>query len=115
MATSRRTFLRNLGAGLAATQAAAEALSAQARPGASEKLLTARAHQPEPAAVGYDRLPLAWYKAAAGRLREAAARKGLDAVLLQTDHNIVYFTGCFRGSGERTTWLLLPVKEPDAA
>ena len=115
MGTSRRGFIRELGLGLAASQAAAQELVAQAGSGVSAKLLTARAHQPPPAPVGYDRLPLPWYKSAAARLRDAAARKGLDAVLLQTDHNIVYFTGCFRGSGERTTWVLLPVKEPETA
>lgn len=110
--TTRRHFLRELGLGLAAAQAAAAGLSAaQAGSGASEKLLTPREGQPAPAPVGYDRLPLAWYKAAARRLREAAAARGLDAVLLQTDHNIVYFTGCFRQSGQRTTWVLLPVKD----
>jgi Xaa-Pro aminopeptidase len=111
MSTSRRTFIRNLGVGLATAQAAAGDLAAQTGASASEKLLAPRAHQPAPAPVGYDRLPLDWYKAAARRLREAAGARGLDAVLLQTDHNIVYFTGCFRGSGERTTWVLLPVKD----
>jgi Xaa-Pro dipeptidase len=111
MATSRRTFIRDLGAGLAASQVAASALAlAQAGASGSEKLLTTRPGQPEPAPVGDDRLPLDWYKASARRLREAAAARGLDAVLLQTDHNIVYFTGCFRQSGQRTTWVLLPVK-----
>jgi Xaa-Pro aminopeptidase len=114
MSRSRRTFIRNLGAGLAAAhEAAAELAAAQAVKGGSEKLLVTRPGQPSPAPNGYDRLPLAWYKAAAGRLRSAAAAKGLDAVLLQSDHNIVYFTGCFRQSGERTTWVLLPVGEPD--
>jgi Xaa-Pro dipeptidase len=114
MSSSRRTFIRDLGLGLAAAQAAAAQLAAVPS-GVSEKLLTPRPGQPEPAPMGYDRLPLGWYKAAAGRLRDAAAKRGLDAVLLQTDNNIVYFTGCFRGSGERTTWVLLPVKEPHAA
>lgn len=119
MATSRRNFIRDIGLGFAAAhtvafEAAVQAgRSGQARAGGSERLLVARPHQPNPAPVGYDRLPLAWYKAAAQRLREAAAARGLDAVLLQTDHNIVYFTGCFRQSGQRTTWALLPVKEPD--
>lgn len=113
MASSRRRFLQHLGLGVAAVQAAASELAAQGG-GASEKLLAPREGQPEPAPVGYDRLPLDWYKRASRRLREAAGERGLDAVLLQTDHNIVYFTGCFRGSGERTTWVLLPVKEPDA-
>lgn len=112
MPTSRRTFIRDLGAGLAASHVAASALAlAQAGASGSEKLLTTRRGQPEPAPVGYDRLPLDWYKASSRRLREAAAARGLDAVLLQTDNNIVYFTGCFRQSGQRTTWVLLPVKD----
>ncbi len=115
MGNSRRAFIRNLGAGLAAAHGAAGALAfAQGEKGGSEKLLALRAHQPDPAPAGDDRLPLSWYKAAAQRLRSAAAAQGLDAVLLQSDNNIVYFTGCFRRSGERTTWVLLPVKEPDA-
>ncbi|MGQ0648902.1 MAG: aminopeptidase P family N-terminal domain-containing protein [Gemmatimonadaceae bacterium] len=40
-------------------------------------------------------------------MREQARDRGADAVLLQSDTNLVYFTGCFRGSGERTTWALL--------
>jgi Xaa-Pro aminopeptidase len=112
MTTTRRHFIRDLGLGLAAAQAAAtELVSAQPGGSASEKLLVEREGQPQPAPVGYDRLPLEWYRAAARRLREAAAARGLDAVLLQTDHNIVYFTGCFRQSGQRTTWVLLPVKD----
>ena len=114
MSTSRRTFIRRLGAGLAAAHGAAGALAyAQEAEGGSAALLTPREHQPEPAPVGDDRLPLSWYKAAAQRLRTAAKARGLAAVLLQSDNNIVYFTGCFRGSGERTTWVLLPVDEPD--
>jgi Xaa-Pro aminopeptidase len=60
-----------------------------------------------------DRLPLAWYKAQSQKLRDRARARGADAVLLQNDTNLVYFTGCFRGSGERTTWALLPVNETD--
>lgn len=116
MKRSRREFIRTMGIGLAtATAAATELALAQGAGGGSEKLLVANAHQPEPAALGYDRLPLEWYKAAAKRLREQAAARGVDAVLLQTDNNIVYFTGCFRHSGERSTWVLLPVNEPEAA
>jgi len=112
---TRRGFIRELGAGLATAGAAAEALAQTRASGAgSEKLLLRNPHQPEPAPVGHDRLPLDWYKAAAARLREKAAARGVDAVLLGTDANIVYFTGCFRHSGERSTWALLPVAERDA-
>ena len=44
-----------------------------------------------------------------GRLADRRA----DAILLSSDQNIVYFTGCFRGSGERSTWSLLPTREDD--
>jgi Xaa-Pro aminopeptidase len=46
-------------------------------------------------------------------LKERLADCGAEAVLLNTDQNIVYFTGCFRGSGERPTWSLFPTQEED--
>tara|TARA_B100001013_G_scaffold343690_1_gene271951 strand:+ start:2342 stop:3556 length:1215 start_codon:yes stop_codon:yes gene_type:complete len=46
-------------------------------------------------------------------LKECLADCGAEAVLLNTDQNIVYFTGCFRGSGERPTWSLFPTQEED--
>lgn len=112
---TRRGFIRDLGAGLVTAGAAAEAL-AQTRTagGGSETLLVRSPHHPAPAPLGYDRLPLEWYKGAASRLKEKAAALGVDAVLLGSDNNIVYFTGCFRHSGERSTWALLPVGEKDA-
>ena len=69
--------------------------------------------QPAPAPLGFDRLPLAWYQGQSRRLREQAKARGVDAILLQSDVNLVYFTGCFRSSGERTTWALMLVDEPD--
>lgn len=114
--TDRRAFLRTLGAGLASSSVAASALACAAPGGASggsEALLVTDRRQPEPAPVGTDRLPLAWYQRAARTLREAAGARGCAAVLLQQDPNLVYFTGCFRGSGERTTWALFPVGEAD--
>lgn len=114
MPTSRRRFIRNMGLGLATAHAAGAGLAdAQARAGGSEALLIDNPHQPDPAPVGTDRLPLAWYQGAVRRLKDKAASRGLDALLLQTDHNIVYFTGCFRHSGERTTWVLFPAQERD--
>ena len=114
---NRRDFIRTVGAGLATSSAAASLLAcADDGPaaGGSEALLVSDRVQPEPAPVGTDRLPLAWYQAAAGRLRAAAAERGADVVLLQQDPNLVYFTGCFRGSGERTTWAMFPVTEADS-
>ena len=104
-----------MGRGLATAGAAAAGLAqASSLPkGASQKLLSPRAGQPEPAPLGYDRLPLEWYKAAAGRLKERAAARGVDAVLLLDGDNQVYFTGCFRSSGERSTYVLFPVQEKD--
>src|SRR5262245_17904243 len=114
---SRREFVRSMGASIAAASVAAESLAAQAataQPGSgSERLLVDNPLHPTPAPVGYDRLPLEWYKAQSKRLRDRARARGADAVLLQDDTNLVYFTGCFRGSGERTTWALLPVNESD--
>ena len=114
--SDRRAFLRSFGTALAGASAAASALAAQAPdvpPGDSERLLVDNPHQPAPAPVGTDRLPLAWYQAQTRRLREQARARGIDAILLQADANLVYFTGCFRGSGERTTWALLPTHEAD--
>lgn len=108
---SRRGFIRDIGAGLVASSIASQAL-AQATAGAkrsgSESLLVNNPYHPEPAPLGVDRLPLNWYKRQAARMREAAAGRGVDAVVFGTDDNIVYFTGCFRGSGERSTWVVLP-------
>lgn len=105
-----------MGVSLAASSSAAAALAAQSsqmgREG-SERLLVDNPHHPAPAPVGVDRLPLAWYQAQSRRLRARARERGVDAVLLQSDTNLVYFTGCFRGSGERTTWALMPVDESD--
>ena len=102
-----------MGRGLAtAGVAAAGAIEASAA-GASQKLLVPNKDQPEPAPLGYDRLPLDWYKAAARRLKTQAAARGADAVLLLDGDNQVYFTGCFRTSGERSTWVLFPVEEAD--
>ena len=115
--SSRRTFVRQMGLGLASSSAAAAALTAQPRGPrrGSERLLVANPRHPAPAPLGTDRLPLAWYQAQSRRLRATARARGIDAILLQSDVNLVYFTGCFRGSGERTTWVLMPTNESDTA
>ncbi len=106
-----------MGLGLAATGLAAEQLacSLDIPKGGSEKLLVGNPDQPEPAPKGYDRLPLDWYKKTVSRLKNKVAEIGIDAILLENDHNKVYFTGCFRNSGERTTWVMFPVAEKDTA
>ncbi len=116
---SRRTFVRQIGAGLAASMAAAETLAAQASSwrtsdgSDSERLLVDNPYHPAPAPVGVDRLPLRWYQQQSQRLRAQAKARGVDVILLQQDPNLVYFTGCFRGSGERTTWAMMPTDETD--
>jgi Xaa-Pro aminopeptidase len=113
---TRRDFVRNMGIGLAAASSAADALAAQSsqqRRSGSERLLVPNPRHPVASPVGVDRLPLAWYQAQSRRLRAQARERGIDAILLQSDVNLVYFTGCFRGSGERTTWALMPVDEAD--
>jgi Xaa-Pro dipeptidase len=116
MNLSRRLFIRNMGLGLAGAGLAAERLAAQAAlpAGGSEKLLVPNPLQPEPAPLGFDRLPLPWYKDRVRRLKEITSARGLDAILFHDDADIVYFSGCFRSSGERPTWTLIPVKEDDA-
>ena len=100
--------------------AAATLLACSRRPGEagaiegeSGKLLVDDPRQPEPAPIGYDRLPLEWHQARTRRLKELAAERDVDALLLRSDQNQVYFTGCFRRSGERTTWVLFPLDEED--
>ncbi len=108
-----------MGLGLAATTFSAQGLvsctEAAAATGGSESLLATEREkdQPEPAPKGYDRLPLSWYHQTTQRLKDKVKAMGADAVLLQHDVNLVYFTGCFRGSGQRTTWALFPVGEKD--
>ncbi len=117
MSTSRRDFMKNIGLGFATAGLAMENLACAAATesgeSASENLLVDRAGQPEPSPIGYDRLPLDWYQATTQRLKEKVAEKGIDAILLSTDRNMVYFSGCFRGSGERSTWAFFPVQEKD--
>ncbi|MDP1859118.1 MAG: M24 family metallopeptidase [Gemmatimonadaceae bacterium] len=115
--SSRRDFVRTMGLSLAAASSAASTLAAeptdeQGAPG-SERLLVSNPYHPKPAPVGVDRLPLEWYQATSKRLRTKARARGVDVILLQSDTNLVYFTGCFRGSGERTTWALMPVNESE--
>ncbi len=114
MSISRRDFVKQIGFGMAAAGLAAHNLACAANSGGgSEKLLAANPKHPEPAPLGYDRLPLEWYKSNVARLKERVSEQGVDVILLESDHNKVYFTGCFRGSGERTTWSMFPVAETD--
>lgn len=121
MSTSRRDLIRKMGGGFADSGAAATALartpprepSDQSAPTDSEALLVRDPEHLDPAPVGYDRLPLQWHQRRAASLKERVAERGVDAVLLSDDQNIVYFTGCFRGSGERPTWCLFPTQEAD--
>ncbi|MFC1556795.1 M24 family metallopeptidase [candidate division KSB1 bacterium] len=115
MSVSRRSFIKKVGVGLAGAGLAAENLvcSVSGTADGSEKLLLKNPAQPEPAPKGYDRLPLTWYQNTVRRLKQKVTEQGVDAILLESDLNKVYFTGCFRGSGERSTWTLFPVNEED--
>jgi len=119
MNSDRRTFIKRMGLSIAATSLAAGNLactdSSSSLAGNSESLLATREGQPEPAPIGYDRLPLEWYKANTQRLKDKLNPRGIEAILIQNDINAVYYTGCFRGSGERTTWVLFPSNEKDTA
>ena len=118
MTIPRRHFIKNMGLGLAAAGMAAQQLAGSSdgpSKGESEKLLVDNPSHPKPAPKGYDRLPLEWYKNTVRRLKTKVAAEGVDAILLESDHNKVYFSGCYRGSGERSTWVLFPVAEKDTA
>lgn len=114
---SRRDFIRQMGTGLAGVSAAASGLACadpnSTAPSDSERLLVDNPDHVEPAPVGMDRLPLEWHQRATRRLKERVAADGIQAVLLTGDQNQVYFTGCFRRSGERSTWVFFPMAEED--
>ncbi|MEJ2205213.1 MAG: M24 family metallopeptidase [Gemmatimonadota bacterium] len=116
--STRRDFIRAMGTGLAAAGTAASALACAppedpAAAGASEGLLVPDPDHVEPAPVGYDRLPLSWHQARARDLKNRVERTGARAVVLGSDQNMVYYTGCFRGSGERSTWAVFRTDEED--
>ena len=48
-------------------------------------------------------------------LKDRLKAQDIDAILFQRDVNLVYFSGCFRGSGERTTWAMFRTDEKDTA
>ena len=83
--------------------------------GGSETLLVNNRNHPKPAPKGYDRLPLSWYQSRVQKFKKTLETDNVDAILLEKDINKVYFSGCFRGSGERSTWVLFPMNEKDAA
>ena len=128
MTTSRRHFIRQMGAGLASAGAAAGALACSTQEegagagesvrrsgsGGSEALLRPDPGHVEPAPLGYDRLPLSWHQARARTLKARLANRGIGAILLGNDQNAVYYSGCFRGSGERSTWVVFRTDEEDS-
>ena len=119
MPTKRRDFIKKMGLGIAASTLAAQQLAscqtttAEEMESNSRLLFVKDRDQPEPAPKGYDRLPREWYYATTQRLKDKVASLSADAILLKNDVNTVYFTGCFRGSGQRTTWVLFPTDEKD--
>ena len=103
-------------AGLAACEPTGqEGANAGTVEGSSEALLFRDPKQVEPAPMGYDRLPLAWHQGRTRELKRRLEPQGVDAILLSNDQNAVYFTGCFRGSGERPTWVAFRMDEEDTA
>ncbi len=128
MTSSRRDYIHRIGAGLASAGSAAAALAAcepggqgsaaQDGPnssGSSEALLVPDPLHVEPAPLGVDRLPLEWHQQRTQELKRRLEPHGFDAILLSSDQNAVYFSGCYRGSGERPTWLLFRMDEDDTA
>ncbi len=116
MQASRRDFIRTMGAGLASAGTAASGLACAAdgaSSGESQRLLVPHPESLEPAPLGYDRLPLEWHQSRARTLKELVESLGVSAIVLSSDQNMVYYTGCFRGSGERSTWVLFRTDEED--
>jgi Xaa-Pro aminopeptidase len=116
-----------MGVGLASAGTAASALACSSQEnglppgergaagsgGNSELLLQPDPDWLEPAPRAYDRLPLEWHQGRARELKARVAHHGANAIVLSNDQNMVYFTGCFRGSGERSTWAVFRADEED--
>jgi Xaa-Pro dipeptidase len=128
MTSSRRHFIHQMGAGLAAAGSAVSVLACSPQEeasalgsrkpfsavvGDSEGMLQPDPNQIEPAPLGDDRIPLEWHQERAQTLKARVEGRGVGAILLSDDQNAVYFTGCFRGSGERSTWTLFRMDEED--
>jgi Xaa-Pro aminopeptidase len=113
MKSSRRDFMKNIGLGVAGlglgTAAANGGFSRSAGKGESEKLLLKDPSHPKPAPLGYDRLPLEWYKNTVKRLKEKAAAQGVQVIVLEDSWNTTYFTGNMMTKTERPTWVVFPV------
>ena len=114
MALARRNFIKSLGLGLASASLNAKNIASFGSSSSESLFVTDRDH-PTPSPKGYDRLPLEWYQKRVQTLKENLSKNKFDAILLESDVNKVYFSGCFRGSGKRTTWVLFPTKETDTA
>ena len=106
MTIDRRKFIKSMGLGL--TTMSLNAKNLVNISGESESLFVTDRMHPKPAPKGYDRLPLSWYKKRVRTLKNLLLEDKVDAILLENDVNKVYFSGCFRGSGKRTTWVLFP-------
>ena len=113
MTIDRRKFIKSMSLGLTTMSLNAKNLVNVS--GESESLFVTDRMHPKPAPKGYDRLPLSWYKKRVRTLKNLLLEDKVDAILLENDVNKVYFSGCFRGSGKRTTWVLFPQNEKDSA
>lgn len=125
MGSSRRQFIQRMGTGFAAVGTAAAGLAACEGTGGegaaagseegSQAMLVSDPMHLEPGPPGTDRLPLAWHQGRTRELKRRLEAQGVDAILLSNDQNAVYYTGCFRGSGERPTWVAFRMDEEDTA
>lgn len=113
MVISRRNFIKSVGAGWAAIELGTkkQTISAPSPKENSKKLLIKDPDHPQPAPIGYDRLPLSWYKNTVKRLKEKTAERGVEAIVLEDSWNMNYFSGNFMTKTERPCWCVFPVKE----
>ena len=114
MALARRNFIKSLGLGLASASLNAKNIASFGSSNSESLFVTDRDHPTLPPKVMIDYLQ-SGIKKRVQTLKENLSKDKIDAILLESDVNKVYFSGCFRGSGKRTTWVLFPTKETDTA
>ena len=111
MALARRNFIKSLGLGLASASLNAKSIASFGSSG-SESLFVADRDHPTPSPKGYDRLPLEWYQKRVQTLKENLSKNKFDAILLESDVNKVYFSGCFEAAVNEQRGSYFPPRRP---
>lgn len=101
MATTRREFIKTLGASTAVAGTAG--LFACARSGERKELIPEMAPLKPPF-----RLSENWYRQTIQRLQQKMDENGLDGMVFRDRWNIIYLSGLFHSTTERPFWLFVP-------